>query len=77
MSEHRVSEHLARWRKGVALAALSMMVTASLVMPVQSAEESEPELKDLKGVEELKALFNADNGSPRLFMRAQCAHIVR
>lgn len=44
------------------------MVIGSLAMPAQSAQQAEPELKDLKGVEELKALFNADKGNPRLVL---------
>lgn len=68
MGEHRVSEKLAWWGKGVALAALGVMATVSLVMPAQSAEQSDVELKDLKGVDDLKALFNADKGEPRLVL---------
>lgn len=68
MGEHRVSEKLAWWGKGVALAALGIAATVSLVMPAESAEKSGPELKDLKGVDELKALVNADKGSPRLVL---------
>ena len=68
MGEHRFSENLAKWGKGVALACLGVMVTVSLVMPAQSAEQSDAELKDLKGVDDLKALFNADKGEPRLVL---------
>lgn len=68
MGERRFSENLAKWGKGVALAAFGVMVTVSLVMPAQSAEQSEAGLKDLKGVDELKAVFNADKGNPRLVL---------
>ncbi len=68
MGKHGALENPAKWGKAVAFAALGAMVIGSFVMPAQSAEQSEPELKGLKGVEELKALFNADKGSPRLIL---------
>ena len=68
MNERTISRFGARWRKVAALAFLGMMVTGSLVAPVHSAEKQELEMTDLKSVEELKDLFNADKGSPRLLL---------
>ena len=68
MVDRTISKFGARWRKAAALAFLGMMVAGSLVMPVHSAEKQEPEMTDLKSVEELKDLFNADKGSPRLLL---------
>ena len=55
-------------RKFVALLVLTCMVSAGFNMPVLSAEEDEPELKNLEDLDELKAQFNADKGSPRLLL---------
>ena len=68
MGAHRVSGKLAKWGKSAILAVLGLMVTGCLIMSAQSTKESEPKMKDLKGIKELKTLFNADKGSPRLVL---------
>ncbi len=68
MGERKISTHLTKLWKGAALAALGVAVTASLVMTAQSAEKGEATMQDLKDVDELKALVNADKGSPRLVL---------
>ncbi len=68
MGERKISTYLTKLGKGAVLAALGIAITASLVMTAQSEEKGEAKMKDLKDVDELKALVNADKGSPRLVL---------
>lgn len=68
MGKGTVSRYLTTLGKGAVLAVLGVGIIASFVMTAQSAEKGEVTMKDLKDVDELKALVNADKGSPRLVL---------
>ena len=52
----------------LAAAAVAATLACTAPIPTQAEEEDAAMLKDLTDIDELKAAFNADKGSPRLLL---------
>lgn len=56
------------WNTAFAFVISALAMTAISIQAAHSAEREEAHLKDLENLNELRAQFNADKGSPRLLL---------